>query len=78
VIHGDVTTAQTRATARLTQSRKLISNSATKNPDPRRTCPSTALVPIRYAQYKVLNDKEEVEHKKYSNISDINNLNNEI
>jgi hypothetical protein len=34
VIHGDVTIAQTQATARLTQSCKLISNNATKNPDP--------------------------------------------
>ena len=29
---------------------------------PRRTCPSTALLPIRYAQYKVLNDKEKAKH----------------
>jgi hypothetical protein len=33
VIHGDVTIAQTQATARLTQPCKLISNTATKNPD---------------------------------------------
>jgi hypothetical protein len=78
VIHGDVTIAQTQATTRLTQPCKLLSNNATKNPDPRNTCPSTAFLPIRYAQYKVLNDKEKVKHTKYSNISDINNPNNEI
>jgi hypothetical protein len=64
VIHGDVTIVQTQATARLTQPCKLISNTTTKNPDPRNTCPSTALLPIRYAQYKVLNDKEKAKHKK--------------
>ena len=56
VIHGGVTIAQTQATARLTQPCKLISNNATKNPDPRRACPSIALLPIHYSQYKVFND----------------------
>jgi hypothetical protein len=60
VIHGDVIIAQTPATARLTQSCKLISSIATHAPAPPSSPSATS-------------SKEKAKHKKYSNISYINN-----